>query len=461
MKIAIIGSGISGLGAAHVLHKTHEIAVFEKEDRPGGHSRTIHATGPTGTQPVDTGFIVYNEVNYPNFTRLLRELNVPTSASNMSFGMHSPIDGFSYSSRGVRGLLATPSNLINPEFYRMVRDIFRFNHAARQAVVEYDHTVKKLSERRADNLEKGVARPPLTEGDTLSGDDIAHGETLRSFLYRHRFSEAFIRYYLAPMSSAIWSAEAGQTLEYPALTLFKFFQNHGLLSISPYIPWRTIRGGSETYVRALIKPFEDRIRLNTPVQRVHRRKQKIYLDLDDGPEQEFDAVVMACHAHQTLKLLAEPTREEQQLLALFPYQANQVVLHNDVSVMPPSRAAWASWNVQVDRLAKESVPLAMHYHMNRLQNISGETQYLVTLNPEKKWLDDLCEKPEARTLYDKTILEHPAYGPDSFKHQWRLASLNGIRNTYYCGAYFGYGFHEDGLCAGINAARALGVEWLS
>lgn len=449
MNIAIVGSGISGLGAAHILRKTHSVTVFEKEDRPGGHARTIDVPTPEGPQPVDTGFIVYNEVNYPNFTRLLRELNVETIPSNMSFGMHSPDEGFSYSSRGIRGLLATPANVVKPAFYRMLRDIFRFNRLARAALVEYSDTA----------MNPGDSHSPMAEPP--EGTDIAHGETLRSFLHRNQFSTAFSRYYLSPMSSAIWSATSDQTLEFPALTLFKFFQNHGLLSVSPYIPWRTIRGGSQAYVQAVTRPFKDRLRLKTPVRRIRRADQKVYLSLDDGPELEFDAVLLACHADQALRMLADPTPEEQQLLSLFPYQVNHVALHNDISVMPSSRAAWASWNVRVRPSCPHPEPLAMHYHMNRLQAIPGPAEYLVTLNPESQWLEAMRGPSGQGTLYDETNLEHPAYGPGSFQHQGRLPSLNGVRNTYYCGAYFGYGFHEDGLCSGIRAARALGVDWRS
>ncbi len=425
MKTAVIGSGISGLMAAYVLSRRHEVDVFEKDRRPGGHAHTVDAPGPAGKQAVDTGFIVYNESNYPHFTRLLRELKVETIPSDMSFGVYHPADAFAYSSRGLAGLLATPRNAVSPRFYRMVADIIRFNRLARGAL-----------------------------------EDASYAKvTLREFLRMHAFSEAFERFYITPMSSAIWSAPPGKTLDFPALTFFRFFKNHGLLSLSPDIPWRTVKGGSRTYVNEMSKPFAHRIHLNAPVRQVRRTAEGVILSFDDGPDRVYDRVVIAAHADQALRMLADPSDEERRLLAHFPYQSNRVVLHNDASIMPRRRAAWASWNVQTSAAGDPTTPLAMSYHMNRLQSIGGPAPYLVTLNPDEAWLEQLRASTNGRRLYFDTEYEHPAFGTDSFRVQPELVSLNGQRNTCYCGAWFGYGFHEDGLVSGLNAARALGVDW--
>jgi uncharacterized protein len=421
MKIAIIGTGISGLGAAHVLHPQHEVHCFEKESYIGGHSHTVDADG----QPVDTGFIVYNERNYPKLTRLFRELKVETIPSDMSFGVYHPQSDFAYASHGLTSLLASPRNLLSGRFYRMLYDVIRFNRLGRKLVAEQRHT------------------------------DL----TLADFLRLHHFSPAFEEYYITPMSAAIWSAPPGKTLGFPALTFMRFFHNHGLLSIAPAISWRTVKGGSREYVQALTRPFADRVHVKQPVALVRRSKEQVHLSFDDGPDQVFDRVIIATHADQALDLLANPTDEERRLLRLFPYQHNKVVLHNDVSVLPPHRRAWASWNVLVPAERKADTPLAMTYDMNRLQSIPGNTRYLVTLNPDLAWLERLRAAEDGPRLFFETEYEHPAYSTASFQVQAELAELNGQRLTCFCGAYCGYGFHEDGLAAGVRAADALGVAW--
>ncbi len=421
MKTAIIGTGISGLGAAHVLQQAHEVHLFEAEAEAGGHAHTVMADD----QPVDTGFIVYNEINYPLLTRLFKELNIATLPSDMSFGVYHAEINFAYASHGTPSLLATPRHALTGKFYRMIRDIIRFNRLARQALDESAHA----------NL------------------------TLAEFLLAHSFSTAFERYYLTPMSAAIWSAPPGKTLSFPALTFFRFFSNHGLLTLSPKTPWRTVKGGSRTYVEAVVRPFGDRLHLRCPVKRVQRNGRHVTLSFADGPDQIFDRVVIATHADQALRMLADPTPEERELLSLYPYQTNRVVLHNDASVMPPHRRAWAAWNVRIPARFDGSEPLAMTYNMNRLQSLPNDTDYLVTLNPEAAWLEDLRQATDGRRLYFETTYDHPAYRTISFQKQHELEGLNGQRHTYFCGAYCGYGFHEDGLAAGVRVARALGVDW--
>ena len=426
LDIAIVGSGIAGLGAAYLLNRRHRIEVFEQADYPGGHAHTVDAEAADGPQPVDTGFIVYNEVNYPHFTRLLAELQVASIPSNMSFGAHCPETGFAYSSRGLRGLFATPRNAGSPAFHRMLRDILRFNKMARHAL---DHG---------------------EEGD----------DTLDEFLRHHGFSDYFVRYYISPMSAAIWSAPAGRTLAFPAMTFFRFFKNHGLLSVRPDIPWRTVRGGSREYVRAMTRTFSDRIHLHTPVRQIRRTDSQVRLSFDDGPDRLFDRVVLAVHADQALRLLQDPSDDERRLLAHFPYQPNRVVLHDDATVLPRRRAAWASWNVRIPPADAGEQPLTMSYHMNRLQAIPGPTPYLVTLNPDVAWRRTMDGRPGHHVFFE-TDYDHPLYGTGSFRVQPEFATLNGRRQTCFCGAYTGYGFHEDGLASGLQAARALGVEWTS
>lgn len=429
MRTAIVGTGISGLGAAHVLHRAgHEVTCFERAPEPGGHAHTVDVPRPDGTQPVDVGFIVYNEPNYPLFTRLLSELEVETQPSNMSFGCYNEVTGSAYSSRGWRGVLATPRNAVSMAHYRMIIDILRFNKCAR----------------------KQLAGPP--EPDLLLGD----------FLQRHRFSRVFVDQYISPMSAAIWSAPPGATLKFPAETFFRFFKNHGLLSHAPDVPWRTVTGGSRSYVQALIRPFADQVHVRAAVTRVQREAEAVRLQFEDGTDAMFDRVVLAVHADQALAMLADPTAEEQSLLADYPYQANRVVLHTDSGVLPPVRNAWASWNVRMTAAAlREEGPLTMTYHMNRLQSIPGEVQYCVTLNPEENWLDRQRSTTESATpLYFDEVLDHPAYSLRSFARQPELNRLNRQGRTFYCGAWFGYGFHEDGLRSGVDAVAAMGVEWV-
>jgi uncharacterized protein len=425
MHIAIIGTGISGLMAAHVLRRYHDVELFEKEKWVGGHAHTVDADTSIGTIPVDTGFIVYNEKNYPLFTRLMHELGVETIPSDMSFGMFCPADNFAYSSRGIQGLLASPSNLLKPKLYAMARDIVRFNRLAATALESH----------------------------------AAHGMTLGKFLEMGSFSQAFIRYYIEPMSSAIWSASQGVTLNFPAEVFFRFFQNHGLLSIAPDVPWRTVKGGSRAYVQALTAPLKNKIHTKRPVRSVRRERDRVRLSFDEGADVFYDHVVMAAHADQSLRMLADPSDQERQLLDYYPYQSNRVVLHNDTGVLPPQQNAWASWNVQAPGATEARTQLVMTYHMNRLQNLDNRAPLMVTLNPSAEWRSGLNQNNAGKTFYYETDYEHPRYLPDSFSVQPGLSALNGVNRTSFCGAYFGYGFHEDGLRSGLQAAEMLGATW--
>lgn len=426
MNIAIIGSGVSGLMAAYVLQRQHTIDVFEKDAWIGGHAHTVDAPGDDGDQPVDTGFIVYNEVNYPHFTRLLAELNVPTIASDMSFAVFDPLAGMAYSSRGFSGLFASKRNLMRPGFLRMIRDILRFNRSALNALES----------------------------------NSAHGLTLGEFLKNGGYSAAFIRWYIAPMSSAIWSAAGDNTLGFPAETFFRFFKNHGLLSISPDIPWRTVQGGSRAYVNALTRSFRDRIHLNTPVRSVRRSDEGVWLHFDDGPDRRYDRVVIAAHADQALQLLADPTPEEKKWIGLFPYQHNRVALHNDSGILPSRERARASWNVRIhDTQPCAERPVTLTYLMNRLQQIPGDHNYLVTLNPPSAWRAAMAEGAAGKSVWYETVYEHPVFTAEGFGAQADLRAWNGAYRTVFAGAYLGYGFHEDGLVSGLEAARRLGADW--
>ncbi len=429
MRIAVVGTGIAGLGAAHVLQRAGcDVTCFEQEAEPGGHAHTERVAQNGEVQPVDTGFIVYNEPNYPLFTRLLRELQVATQPSDMSFGCYNEVSGIMYSSRGLRGLWARPRNVVSPALYRMVADIARFNRLAGEQL------------RRT------------TEPGLLLGD----------FLQQQRFSQVFIDHYISPMSAAIWSAPPGATLDFPAETFFRFFNNHALLKLAPDIQWRTVCGGSRSYVQALVRPFSDRVHTRTTVRHVIREADQVRLQLAGGEDQFVDRVVLAVHADQALAILDQPSKSEQEHLAAFPYQPNRVALHNDISLLPPARRAWASWNVRLTSASQRGEsPLTMTYHMNRLQGMPERYPYCVSLNPAADWCDRLHAKQQEAgpRIFFETSYAHPAYTAHSFDIQPRLATLNEHGPVYFCGAWFGYGFHEDGLRSGVAAARALGVEW--
>jgi predicted NAD/FAD-binding protein len=408
-RIAIVGAGVSGLVAAHLLHRTHDVTVFEANERPGGDVRTIDVKAPDGRlHAVDMGFIVFNEKTYPLFTALLRRLGVDSQPANMSFGVRSDRSGVEYGSRGIGALLAQPSNAVRPRFVAMVRDILRFHREAGAAV------------------RNGASQCTL-------------GEYVRS----GRYSDAFTDDFLIPMGSALWSAPRGRVLEMPASFLVGFFENHGMLSVNDQPEWRVVKGGSARYVEALVAPFSDRVRTSTPVRRVERRHAHVVVD-----GETFDHVVFACHADQALHVLADPSKAEREVLAALPFHDNEAVLHTDTTVLPRSRRAWASWNYHV-RGDDDEAAATITYDMNRLQALEASTTFCVTLNA--------TDTIAGESIVHRTRFSHPTYTRAGIQARARHGDISGIDRTHYCGAYWGFGFHEDGVRSAYNVAKRFGV----
>jgi predicted NAD/FAD-binding protein len=412
VRIAIVGSGISGLVAAHLLRPRHEICVFEAAERIGGHTHTVDVHYRGERHAIDTGFIVYNEATYPNFVRLLAKLGVETQPSEMSFGLSCERSGLEWGSRGVGGLFAQPRNLLRPAFWRMLRDFLRFNREAPRL------------------LESAVEKVAL--GDYLRGA---------------QYSDAFIDHYVIPMGAAIWSADPGRFLEIPALTFIRFFRNHGMLETNPSLPWRVIRGGSARYVEKLVAPFRDRIRLGCAVRSVRRTSRRVEIFSSAGVE-VFDQVIFAAHSDQALALLEAPSALERKLLGSIRYQQNDVVLHTDTSLLPRCRRAWASWNYRIARGPQDRALVT--YDMTRLQSLPTRERFLVTLNGS--------DRIDPSRVLRRFVYYHPVFDADAIAAQKLHAQISGRARTHYCGAYWGYGFHEDGVKSALAACAPFGVE---
>ncbi|MBP2571524.1 MULTISPECIES: NAD(P)/FAD-dependent oxidoreductase [Agrobacterium tumefaciens complex] len=410
-RIAIVGTGISGLSAAWLLSKRHDVTVFEAADRVGGHSNTVTFDTDKGPAHVDTGFIVYNEWTYPNLTALFRTLDVQTAASNMSFAVSLDNGDFEYSGGTGLGLLAQKRNVLRPRFWAMVADLLRF----------YRNAPRDLH---------------------LMGNT-----SLDEYLTHNRYGSAFRDDHLYPMAAAIWSTPAMEVGRYPAAHFIKFCRNHGLLLLRDRPVWRTVVGGSREYVKRITAPFADRIRLSTPVTRIRRLPRGVELTTADGKTARFDDVVMATHADQALDMLTDASPAEQRILGAFGYTKNRAVLHTDSSFMPRRRAAWSSWNYVADTRIKAGQP-SITYWMNRLQPLGETPDTFVTLNP-------LREPDQGKIIAEETY-HHPVFDAGTEQMRQELWALQGLRNTWFCGAYFGSGFHEDGLQAGLAVAEDLG-----
>lgn len=413
MKIAIIGSGISGLSAAYMLHSGHDITVYEKNAYIGGHSRTVDVTTPEGVIAVDTGFIVFNHRNYPLLTGLFRHLGVETTKSDMSFGASISDAWLEYATQGLSNLFAQKRNLLNPAFLGMLRDIFRFN---------------KYAPAYLDDPRQ------LTLGQVL--DELKLGS-----YFRH--------YYILAVGGAIWSCPLEQMLAFPANTFIRFFVNHGLLTINDQPQWYTVTGGSRAYVQKLTAPFREKIRLNCGVKSVERGETGIAITDASGEQSLFDHVIFACHSDQALRLLDRPSAEEQSLLGAIAYQPNSMVLHSDTSFMPKCKGAWASWVYLSESRRDQNPRVSLSYWMNNLQPLPTSTPLIVTLNPARQ--------PDPALVHDSYTFEHPVFDTAAVGAQPRFAAIQGQHNTWYCGAYHRYGFHEDGLMSGVAVAEALGA----
>lgn len=415
-KIAVIGSGVSGLTAAYLLQRRYQVTLFERDVRLGGHAHTHDVSDRGGRSlAVDSGFIVHNERTYPNLLRLFRELGVNTQDSEMSMSISCAGCGLEYAGgRGLLGVFAQPRRTLQPRYLWMLTEIVRFYRRAR----------KLLNDRCTD-------------------------ATLESFVRDSGFSPYFIQHFLIPVISAVWSSGPVVSLRYPARYLFEFLNNHGLLSVGGSPTWKTVVGGSRSYVDRAVKELSC-VATSTPVRVVRRYPDGVDVHDEAGQAYQFDHVVMATHPHVALRLLADPTRTEREVLGAFTYSRNETWLHTDASVLPVARGARASWNYLKTTCTGSDSPVLVSYHMNRLMRLNTEPDYLVTLNG--------TDRVDERSVIEKMIYEHPVYTPETVFAQSRLPQLVGNR-TAYAGAYHGWGFHEDGCVSGVRAAETLGVRW--
>lgn len=413
-RIAVIGSGIAGLACAWLLSKRHDVTLFEKDDRPGGHANTVHLDGPGGPLAVDTGFIVYNEPSYPNLSALFAHLDVATKASDMSFAVSLRGGAMEYCGSGLGGLFAQRSNLLRPRFWSMLRDLLRFYRTAPERL------------------------------------DARSDATLGAFLEAEGFGPAFVEDHLLPMAAAVWSSPAQAMRDYPAAPFIRFCENHGLLQLTDRPVWRTVEGGSQRYVARLLDDFAGTLQLNAAVRRLWREAGRVVVEQRNGAQHAFDAVVLAVHSDQALSLLPDADREESHLLGAIPYHRNLAILHEDATLMPRRRAVWSSWNYLDDGSEADEVaaPPAVTYWMNRLQGLPPERDLFVTLNPPRP--------PREETIHRSFLYDHPAFGQGSASAQEELWRIQGRGGVWYCGAWCGAGFHEDGLQAGLAVAEALG-----
>ena len=413
MRIAIIGAGVSGLVCAHMLHRDHELVIFEASDRAGGHANTVHVETDTGAYDLDTGFVVFNDRNYPGFERLLGELGVATQPSQMSFGVSDGVD-FEYNGASPNGLFATRRNLIAPAFHRMIGDLIRFNRDARRLLASEENP------------------------------------SLRDWLSQQRYSRMFVERLIVPQASAVWSADPPQMWSFPARFLVEFFENHGMLGFRDRPHWRTITGGSRNYVQALTRPWREHLRLLALVTEVCRHPDHVTVSSRGCEAERFDAVVIATHSDQALALLADPTERERELLGAIPYQQNEVVLHTDRSLLPRRRRAWASWNFHLDAGAQGRCTVT--YHLNGLQSLRADREFCVTLNR--------TEAIDPEQIICKTRYAHPVFTPMGVAAQAHHHEISGRNRTHYCGAYWGWGFHEDGLSSARRVVGELaGQRW--
>ncbi|MDX1593980.1 MAG: FAD-dependent oxidoreductase [Gammaproteobacteria bacterium] len=415
MHIAVIGSGIAGLSTAWLLSREHRVTLYESGDHLGGHAHTVDVTVDGITAPVDTGFLVFNHRTYPRLVELFAHLGVPTAASDMSFSVQLEEEGVEWAGTSLATLFARPRNLFRAAFWRMLRDIPRFNRMATE------HT----------------------------GNGSRADESLGDYLRRHGFSREFRDWYLLPMAGAIWSCPTGEMLDYPVASFARFCHNHGLLQLSDRPQWHTVRGGSREYVRRLAEPVQE-VRLADPVVALRRLHRQVAVISAQGGVARYDHAVVACHPDQALRLLADADADERRLLGAVPYQPNRAVLHTDAGVMPRDPAAWSAWNYHAAAGGPDDRPVGVSYWLNRLQPLPFRTPVIVTLNPNRPIAAD--------RILGEYAYDHPVFDFGAVAAQGELARIQGTRRTWYCGAWTGYGFHEDGLRSGLEVARRLGVE---
>ncbi len=413
MKVAVVGTGVAGLTAASLLYRRHALTVFEASERIGGHTRTETVHEGDRAIPVDTGFIVFNEPNYPNLCRLFDAHGVESRESDMSFSVHCERTGIEYNGTSLETLFAQRSNLLRPGHWRMLADIMRLHR----------------------------------EAPTLLASGLDDSLTVREFLAARRYGGAFAERYLIPLGASLWSCDAAGFLEFPVRFVLEFLHNHAMLQVDGRPVWRTVVGGSETYVRRLVEPFAQRIRTSTPVERIERHAGRVVL-WASGQREVFDEVVLACHADQSLAMVADADDTEREILAAFPYQPNEAVLHTDTRMLPVRHRAWASWNYRIPAVARDAVSVT--YDMNRLQGLETEQRYCVTLNPGGA--------VDPAKVLRRIRYEHPLFTSGRAQAQARHGELVRRRGVSYCGAYWGYGFHEDGVRSALTVADAFDLE---
>ncbi len=430
MRIAIVGSGIAGLTCAHVLGPHHEVTLFEASPRLGGHSNTVTVNDPTaGELAIDTGFIVHNDRNYPNLVRLFEELGVPVQDTEMSFGVTDRGADFTYRATNLRTLFADKRNIVRPTMWRMLADIARFYRSA-----------KRLLE--------------AADGGDNAGDET---QSIGDFLDAGRYSKAFREQHLIPMGSSVWSADPATFDEFPAISLLRFLANHGLLGVGDRPQWRTITGGSRVYVDAISDRFGGEIRLATPVRSVERSDGVVTVltdrDTDSFDRAEtFDKIIFACHSDQTLGILADASPDEKEVLGAIGYQPNRATLHTDTSVLSPVRAAWSAWNYDRPQPGEDPERVStLTYDMTDLQRLDGSLRYLVSLNSD--------HRIDPGAVLASFEYAHPVFDGPAIEAQARFDDIDGSRGTHFAGAYWGYGFHEDGITSGLRVCRRLGVDW--
>ncbi len=418
-RIAIIGTGIAGLGCAHFLHRRYHLTIYEKNDYPGGHTNTVAVSENDRSLPIDTGFMVFNQVTYPNLTRLFRELEVGIQPAPMSFSVQHRPTGLEFCGSSLNHLFAQRSNLVRPRFWRMLIQINRFNAEAMTA----------LNSTEFQN------------------------HTLEDYVRERRYGSDFLDFYLIPMSSAVWSTPPGLMLQFPAVTLLRFFHNHGFLGLHTQHPWFTVVNGTKSYVEKLIAPFREKIRLRRGATLIRRSKQGVKVMDLSGQTEMYDHVILATHADDALRMLTDADAEEQSLLGEFKYQPNVALLHTDSSVMPKHRLAWAAWNYRMDRSSDGKILPSTVYWMNKLQSLGGPRDYFVSINGENS--------VNPKTVLKRIEYEHPLFSLGAIRAQQCLPKLNERMNgVLFCGSYFRYGFHEDAFTSALDLCRVLTGERL-
>lgn len=412
-KLAIIGTGIAGMGCGHLLQNKYDITFFEQNNYIGGHTNTISVDENGKDVYMDTGFMVFNLETYPNLCNLFKEIKAPVKKTDMSFSVQYKPTGLEYCGSGVNGLFAQRKNLFNLKYIKMLMEISRFNEIS----------IKTLDDPHFENYSLG------------------------QYIDEFHFSKEMLWKYLIPMSSAVWSTPMDKMLNFPALTLIRFFKNHGFLGLNTQHQWYTLENGSQSYREILIKPFKDRIQVNKQVTKVTQKDSKVEVTLNNGTTHVFDKVIMAAHANQSLKMLKEPSADEKRILSAFKYQKNVATVHTDESVMPNNKKTWSAWNYRIENIQNELLPTTI-YWMNKLQGVSDKKNYFVSINA---FPGSIKEKHVIREI----DYEHPLFDIEAIKAQKELKTLNQNGPVYFCGSYFNYGFHEDAYASAVKLCEGL------